>query len=76
MRIVVLAFSLLVMASLGVAQAQNAPNPRPSPAGQQCQQKCYSEEKACEARLPNPATTTQYYACTNAYASCMTACPP
>jgi hypothetical protein len=69
-----LACSLAATAGLGVALAQS-PNPNPSPAGKACQLKCYNEEKQCEARLPNPASTTQYYACTGTYGTCMQACP-
>jgi len=75
MRAVFLAAcNLAATACLGVAMAQS-PNTNPSPAGKACQLKCYNEEKQCESQLPNPASTTQYYKCTNAYGQCMVACP-
>jgi hypothetical protein len=73
--VLLLACSLAATACWGVAMAQ-VPNPNPSAQGKACQLKCYNEEKQCEARLPNPASTTQYYACTGAYGQCMQACPP
>lgn len=71
-----LACSFAASACLGVAMAQaQSPNPNPSPQGKACQQKCYNEEKQCEANLPRPTPQPQYYACTNAYGQCMLACP-